>query len=55
MTVNMLIIAPRAMSPHTVLMIAISEYTATPTVAVKKPSALTIIDGMEVRAASSGR
>ena len=50
-TVNILIIAPRAIIVQRVLMMPIFEYIATPIVAVKNPSALTIIDGIEAAAA----
>lgn len=54
-TVNILIIAPRAIIVQRVLMMPIFEYIATPIVAVKNPSALTIIDGIEAAAAEIGR
>ena len=47
-THNILTMAPRAIRLHIELIISISEYTATPKVAAKKPNALTIIDGIDV-------
>ena len=51
-TVSILIIAPLAIKLHITLMIPTLEYIATPIVAVKNPSALTIIEGIEAAAAS---
>ena len=50
-TQNILTIAPLAISMHIELMISMSEYTATPKVAAKSPSPLTIIDGIDVESA----
>ena len=51
-THTILITAPLAISIHIELIISISEYTATPKVAAKSSSPLTIIDGIEVESAS---
>ena len=50
-TTSILTIAPRAIRSQSELMISISEYIPTPNVAAKNPSALTIIDGIDVECA----
>ena len=47
----MLMIAPRAISEQSELIISIFEYNPTPNVAAKKLSALTITDCIELRSA----
>ena len=49
-TLNILIIAPLAMSAQSEPIISTSEYIATPTVAANSPIALTMIDGIEIKA-----
>ena len=50
-TTNILIIAPRAISVQSEPIISTEAIHPTPNVAAKKPSALTIIDGIDVERA----
>ena len=50
-TVNILIIAPRAIRLQRAEIISMSEYSPTPNVAAKNPSADTITELMEVESA----
>ena len=50
-TVNILITAPLAIRLHKDPMISTSEYKPTPNVAAKKPTALTMMEGMDVESA----
>ena len=52
-TVIILIIAPLAISEHMVLIKYTLEYFDTPKVDAKKPSALVMMDGIDVRTAIS--
>ena len=52
-TTNILIIAPRAISVQSEPIISTEAIHPTPNVAAKKPSALTIIDGIDVERAIS--
>ena len=50
-TTNILIIAPRAINVHNEPIISTDAMQPTPNVAAKKPSALTIIDGIDAASA----